>query len=140
MGIPVLTTWLGLDLLPDSHPLMIGRPGSVAPRGANFALQNADLLLSVGARLDMALTGYAHDRLARAARKVVVDIDPAEIRKLKTPIEEPIVSDAGAFLRELDRQLGERPAPGWQSWVERCRHGRRPTRWSFRSTDRGGTR
>ena len=121
MGIPVLTTWLGLDLLPESHPLMIGRPGSVAPRGANFALQNADLLLCVGARLDMALTGYAHDRLARAARKIVVDIDPAEIRKLRTPIEEPIVSDAGAFLRELDRQLDERPAPGWQSWVERCR-------------------
>jgi acetolactate synthase-1/2/3 large subunit len=120
IGIPVLTTWLGLDLLPDSHPLMIGRPGSVAPRGANFALQNADFLLSVGARLDMALTGYAHNRLARAARKVVVDIDPAEIRKLKTRIEEPIVSDAGAFLRQLDGQLGERPAPGWQSWVERC--------------------
>ena len=54
LGIPVLTTWLGLDLIPDAHPNCFGRPGSLAPRGANFTLQNADLLVTVGTRLDMA--------------------------------------------------------------------------------------
>ncbi|MGD0787156.1 MAG: thiamine pyrophosphate-binding protein, partial [Terracidiphilus sp.] len=84
LGVPVLTTWLGLDLIEDAHPLSFGRPGSLAPRGANFALQNSDLLLVVGSRLDMAMTAYAHDRMARGAVKIMVDIDPAEIRKMKT--------------------------------------------------------
>jgi len=77
LGIPVLATWLGFDLIPAAHPLSFGRPGSLAPRGANFTLQNSDLLLVVGSRLDMAMTAYAHERMARAAVKIMVDIDPA---------------------------------------------------------------
>src|SRR5207302_2061533 len=72
LHIPTLTTWLGLDLIPDDHPLCFGRPGSLAPRGANFTLQNADLLLAIGTRLDMAMTAYAPERLARGAKKVMV--------------------------------------------------------------------
>src|SRR5664280_1828328 len=94
LNIPVLTTWLGIDLLPESHNLFIGRPGSIAPRGANFALQNSDCLLIIGSRLDMALTGYAPDRFARAAKKIMVDIDPNEIGKIKTLIDMPICADA----------------------------------------------
>lgn len=119
LGAPVLTTWLGIDLLPDDHRLFAGRPGSIAPRGANFTLQNADLMLVIGARLDMALTGYAHDKLARGAVKAIVDIDEAEIRKMKTPIELPIVADAGDFLRELNRQLAAREPYHFDSWVGR---------------------
>jgi acetolactate synthase-1/2/3 large subunit len=89
LDVPVLTTWLGMDLLPDGHRLFAGRPGSIAPRGANFALQNADMMLVVGARLDMAFTGYAHDKLARGAIKAMVDIDEAEITKMRTPIHLP---------------------------------------------------
>jgi acetolactate synthase-1/2/3 large subunit len=118
--IPVLTTWLGLDLIPDDHPLFAGRPGSVAPRGANFALQNSDWLLGVGARFDMAMTGYAHDRLARAARKIVVDVDGAEIRKLKTPIDVPIEADAKAFFREALRQVESLPPRDRSAWIARC--------------------
>lgn len=121
LQIPVLTTWLGLDLLPDDHPLCFGRPGSLAPRGANFTLQNSDLLLIVGSRLDMAMTAYAHDRLARGAKKVMVDIDEAEIRKMKTPIHVPIVADAAAFLEELSRQAHNIDAHGWNEWIARCR-------------------
>ena len=117
LGIPVLTTWLGLDLIPDSHPLCFGRPGSLAPRGANFTLQNSDLLLVVGSRLDMAMTAYAHDRLACGAQKVMVDIDEAEIRKMKTPIHLPIVADAGDFLRELLAQSAGMDKQPWAEWV-----------------------
>jgi acetolactate synthase-1/2/3 large subunit len=120
LGIPVLTTWLGLDLIPDDHPLCFGRPGSLAPRGANFTLQNSDLLLVIGSRLDMAMTAYAHDRLARGAEKVMVDVDEAEIRKMKTPIRLPIVADAKAFLEELERQAKKVHSDGWKDWVARC--------------------
>jgi acetolactate synthase-1/2/3 large subunit len=121
LGIPVLTTWLGFDLIPDAHPLSFGRPGSLAPRGANFALQNSDLLLVVGSRLDMAMTGYAHDRLARGAVKIMVDIDPAEIRKMKTPIHLPIVADAKNFLEALKAQSSAVRSHGWQPWILKCR-------------------
>jgi acetolactate synthase-1/2/3 large subunit len=120
LEIPVLTTWLGLDLIYDDHPLCCGRPGSLAPRGANFTLQNSDLLIVVGSRLDMAMTAYAHDRLARGAKKVMVDIDEAEIRKMQTPIHLPIVADAGAFLTELSERCGEIISTPWKQWLQRC--------------------
>lgn len=125
LGIPVLTTWLGLDLIPQDHPLFAGRPGSVAPRGANFALQNSDLVLAVGARLDMALTAYAHENFARGARKVVVDIDRAEIGKLRMDIDVGAAADAGDFLRELLRQLEPASLHVPSSWVERCQDWKR---------------
>ncbi len=119
LGIPVLTTWLGLDLIPESHPLFAGRPGAIAPRGANFTLQNSDLLLSIGARLDMAMVGYAYDRLARAAKKIIVDIDPAEITKMKIPVELPVKADARAFIQEFLHQSGSiKPNPR-SAWLKR---------------------
>ena len=117
---PVLTTWLAMDLIGDAHPLFAGRPGSIAPRGANFALQNSDLLLTLGARLDMGLTGYAHDKLARKAVKVMVDIDEAEISKMKTSVLLPIIADVGVFLREFNRQLAHAELPSYLPWVQRC--------------------
>jgi acetolactate synthase I/II/III large subunit len=120
LQVPILTTWLAMDLIPETHALFAGRPGSIAPRGANYALQNSDLMMVIGARLDMALTGYAHDKLARQATKVMVDIDKAEIDKMNTPIHLPIVADAGAFIHELNRQLGGVTLPSFGLWVERC--------------------
>lgn len=87
LGIPVLTTWPAHDLVPDDHPLMFGRPGPVAPRGANFTLQNSDALVSVGARLDNVVTGYAPQHFARGARKLVVDIDAAEVARVAPTVE-----------------------------------------------------
>ena len=118
-GIPVLTTWLGMDQIPDDHPLYAGRPGSIAPRWANFALQNSDFLLAIGARLDMALTAYAHELFARGAMKVMVDIDPAEIQKMRMDIAFPVVADARDFLHCLEQQMALAPAlPSYAPWVE----------------------
>ena len=120
VNVPVLTTWLGMDLIEDEHPLYGGRPGSIAPRWANFALQNADFVLVIGARLDMAMTAYAHDRFARGAVKVMVDIDEAEIRKMRMEIAVPIVSDAGAFLKAANTVLDAGPAlPSYEAWISR---------------------
>ncbi|OYD94322.1 thiamine pyrophosphate-binding protein [Nostoc sp. 'Peltigera membranacea cyanobiont' 213] len=120
LGIPVLKTWLGLDLIADDHPLCFGKPGSMAPRGANFTLQNSDLLLSIGARLDMAMTGYAHDKLARAAKKIIVDIDLAEINKMKTTIHLPICADAKYFLQELLKQKEKIQHKDLSCWLGYC--------------------
>jgi acetolactate synthase I/II/III large subunit len=121
LSIPVLTTWLAIDLIPDAHPLNFGRPGSIAPRGANFTLQNSDLLIVIGSRLDMAMTGYSHDNFARHAAKVMVDIDETEIRKMRTEIRVPIVADARAFLREFRRQVHGATLPVYDGWLEHCR-------------------
>ena len=121
LAIPVLTTWLSHDLVHDEHPLLVGRPGPVAPRGANFALQNADFLLSIGARLDLVLTGYAPERFARAAKKVVVDVDPAELAKLGPIVELPIQADAKRFLRALLDGIGALSATDRSSWSLRCK-------------------
>jgi acetolactate synthase-1/2/3 large subunit len=120
LNIPVLTTWLGIDLLPESHNLFIGRPGSIAPRGANFALQNSDCLLIIGSRLDMGLTGYSHDKFARAAKKIMVDIDPNEIKKINTSIDMAICADAKAFIHTLLKKINKTKAKPSSSWLLRC--------------------
>ncbi len=119
--MPVLTSWLGMDLIADDHPLFMGRPGSLAPRGANFTLQNSDLLLVVGSRLDMAMTAYSHENFARGAKKIMVDVDIAEISKMKTPIALSICADACDFLMEFLRQLPNLPVKSWPTWTHRCR-------------------
>lgn len=120
LGIPVLSTWLAHDLIEEAHPLYVGRPGPVAPRGANFALQNSDFMLSIGARLDLVVTGYAPDNFARAARKVMVDVDPAELRKMGDTIHLPVLADACAFLEELLRQRSTLERVDRSDWLARC--------------------
>lgn len=118
-GVPVMPTWLAMDLIEDEHPLYGGRPGSIAPRWANFALQNCDLLLVLGSRLDMALTAYNHANFAPHAKKVVVDIDPAEIAKLQMPIEVPVVSDVKPFIESLAAAIAAEPLPDFSAWRSR---------------------
>ena len=120
LRIPVEATWCAADIISTEDPLFVGRPGSLAARGANFALQNCDFLLSVGARLDFAITGYAPDKFARAAHKVMVDIDPAEIGKLAPHIHTEVCADAGAFLREMLRQADSVQARDRHCWEQRC--------------------
>ena len=105
LGVPVLTTWPAHDMVPDDHPLMVGRPGPLAPRGANFTLQNSDWMLSIGARLDLVVTGYSPQNFARAASKIMVDIDAAEIRKLHGTIDVPVCADAKDFIEEMLLQI-----------------------------------
>jgi acetolactate synthase-1/2/3 large subunit len=120
LNIPLETTWLAIDLVADDHELFVGRPGNIAPRGANFAVQNCDFLLCIGARLDRVLTGYAPERFARAAHKVMVDIDPSELAKMDGSIHTPICVDAGAFMRELLRQAPAIKQKDTSSWRKRC--------------------
>jgi len=121
LGAPVLTTRLGVDIIPASHELCFGMPGSIAARGSNFTLQNSDCLLILGARLDMALIAYAPDKLARAAKKVMVNIDPAEIHKVSNIIDIPVCMDAGQFIREILEQSDRIKPRKHSDWNDRCR-------------------
>jgi acetolactate synthase-1/2/3 large subunit len=117
---PILTTWLGLDLVPDHDPLLAGRPGGIAPRGANFTLQNCDCFVSVGARLDPIVTAYAHEKFARGARKIVIDIDPSELAKLRFTVDCPVPAGLAEFFQEWERQASREVFPDWQPWRSRC--------------------
>ena len=125
LQIPVATTWNALDLLPWEHPLNAGRPGVVALRGGNFAVQNCDLLIAIGCRLDNIVTAYNPRGFARAAKKAVIDVDANEIGKLDMDIDLPITADADQFIAALAAQAAvqEIPAarPDPAPWIARCR-------------------
>lgn len=121
LEVPVLTTWRALDVLPQDYKFFFGRPGSVGQRGANFIQQNSDLIISVGARLDFGQTGYGHRNFARAAKKIIVDIDPAEIEKLhKMDIDTAIVADAKDFLTGFATQMSTVEKKNRSSWLGCC--------------------
>jgi acetolactate synthase-1/2/3 large subunit len=120
LGIPVLTTRLGVDLLPASDPLCFGVPGTLASRAANFTLQNCDFLLVVGARLDLNLVAYNLKDLARAATKVYVNIDAAEAERLAPFMNVTVCADAALFLEELAAAM-DSPLPHIDPWLNRCR-------------------
>lgn len=125
LGIPTLTTWIGADLLEYDHLYYFGRCGTVAPRGANFTVQNADLVLAIGCRMDFSITGFDRSQFAREAEIVVVDIDPAEIAKLGELPDERFVCDAGAFIESLLEQMPAGPLV-LDDWLARC------TQWKTR--------
>jgi acetolactate synthase-1/2/3 large subunit len=124
LNVPVGLTWLAMDLLDNDDPLVVGRPGTIASRAANFALQNADLVLVIGTRLDPPLMGWDPKQFARGAYKTVVDIDPAELRKLEGAIDNPICADARAFIELMIKQessaRGAKEAKNRTAWLQRC--------------------
>jgi acetolactate synthase-1/2/3 large subunit len=120
LGVPTVATWCAADLVPSDDATYVGRPGSVAARGANFALQNCDFLLAVGVRLDFAITGYAPQNLAREAHKIAVDIDGAELGKLHPYLQQPVCADARDFLTELLKQKSKIKPRSIQAWLDRC--------------------
>lgn len=102
LGVPVAPTWGAIDLFPSDDPMTIGSFGTHGTKHGNLAVQNADWILAAGTRLDTKATSTHASTFAPKARKFVVDIDAAELRKFaKLGLEvTAIESDAGAFLRE----------------------------------------
>lgn len=121
LNIPCLTTWRAMDFLAEDDPLYIGRPGAVGQRAANFAQQNADFILILGARLDLGQTGYNHKHFAPAAQKVMVDIDVSEINKLNMVINLAVPADAADFIRLLLEEKHLLALKARASWWACCR-------------------
>lgn len=119
LGIPCVFTWNASDLLAWDDPLYVGRPGVVAARAPNFAIQNCDCLISIGCRLDNVITAYNPKGFARNANKIVVDVDQNELDRHQMNICLPILSDAKAFLEAcLASDLCSRAE--WGDWREKC--------------------
>ncbi len=118
LGVPVLTTWNALDLLPFDHALCVGRPGAVAVRAPNLAVQNCDLLITIGARLDNVVTAYNPAQFARSAHKIIVDVDPNELAKHTLPDAETVEADACAFVEAL--LAAAPPRADRPAWLARC--------------------
>ena len=129
LGIPVLTSRRGADLVPDDHPYFFGRPGTYGQRIANFVIQNCDLLISIGSWLSIPLVGRNTKAFARAARKIVVNIDPNELEKPTLQPDLPIAMDGRQFIREclslLPTSRDSDDTPAYAPWIERCREWRR---------------
>lgn len=122
LGWPVLTTWKAADIVTDDHPLFFGRPGGTAQRYANIIQESADMVLAIGARLDLGQTGYRPDCFASKAHLVMVDIDEHEIAKMRPRLDQGIVANAAEFIPELliaikDRGEFEQPS----NWIQECR-------------------
>lgn len=120
LKIPVLTTWKAIDLMPDDHDLYFGRPGCIGQRGANFIQQNSDLIISIGARLDYGQIGYSHETFARNAKKVIVDVDIAELKKFKFRIDVEVNSCARKFISNFLKQIDKVKDVDRSTWIEHC--------------------
>ena len=103
--IPFLSTWNASDLIQSNHPLYFGRPGLFGNRVSNFAIQSCDLLIILGSRLSVPITGYQMKNFSPLSKKIFVDIDKKETikRKLKTNLS--IINDVGIFLNEINKKI-----------------------------------
>ena len=101
IGIPVQTTWNGIDLIDSNFKLYYGRPNTWGQRYANLIIQQADFIISVGSRLGLQQTGFNWKEFGKNAFKVMVDIDKDELTKGHPQIDIPINSDSTKFLKKL---------------------------------------
>lgn len=120
LRVPMALTWKALDFLDCDDPLNAGRPGSIATYSSNFAIQSADFILAIGARLDLGQLGYRHDSFGPRARLFVVDVDQNELAKFN--FSSPylgIWANAGDFVRQLSDSLESQGALLTDPWLER---------------------
>ena len=105
LNIPVVVGWNGPDIIPSDDPLYVGRPGGRGDRPGNLAVQNADLILSIGSRLNIRQVGYDFKSWARDAYVIVNDIDAEELRKPSVHCDLAVHADARQLLQCLLREL-----------------------------------
>lgn len=119
LGAAIAPGWNAQDVVDDDHPLYVGRPGTVGDRPGNFAVQNADLLLVLGCRLNIRQISYNYGSFARAAKKIMVDVDAAEIHKPTLSIDVPIHAELKQFLTVLLEELdGYQALPAHRAYVD----------------------
>ena len=132
LGVPVVTGWDSEACMPDDHPLYTGRGGGMGDRAGNFAIQNSDLVLSLGSRLSIRQVGYNYSTWARAAYTIVNDIDPEKLKKPSVHIDMAVHADVKDLLEQLERVLDEEYGNGQpvfaggaglpgMTWTDTCR-------------------
>lgn len=130
LGIPIVTGWNSTDAVWDEHPLYVGRAGGFGDRPGNFAVQNSDLVFSVGSRLSIRQVGYNYETWARAAYVIVNDIDPEELKKPSVHADMRVQADAKDLLETMEQVLDEEESlpvfkggegKNGMTWLENCR-------------------
>ncbi len=101
LQIPVVTAWNAHDVIWDTHPLYVGRPGTIGTRGGNFIVQNSDLFISLGCRMNIRQISYNYDNFAKNAYKIIVDIDAEELKKHTVHPDLAIHADVKDVLQSL---------------------------------------
>src|SRR3546814_13642307 len=119
LGIAVAPAWNAQDLVPDDHPLYVGRPGTVGDRSGNFAVQCSDLLLVLGCRLNIRQISYNYAGFAPDAKKIMVDVDAPELFKPTISIDMPIHADLRTFVPPMIKAPDGYEAPSAHTSEER---------------------
>ena len=119
-NLPVVTPIMGIDIISTSHNNYVGRIGIKGTRAGNFAMQNADLILSIGSRLAVPVVGHEYKLFAREARVIVVDIDPEEHKKKTIRIDKFINADAKIFIKRAQDHLGKQDFSAPKTWMDKC--------------------
>lgn len=120
LSVPLLTTWKMIDLIEYEHPLFFGMPGSMGNRGSNFILQNCDLLIILGSRLDSSLTAFNQPNFAPKAKKVMIDIDKNEIQKMTIELAISLAVDLKYFLSIFKSKTYMVKNIDRSSWLSYC--------------------
>ncbi|MEI8216411.1 MAG: thiamine pyrophosphate-binding protein [Eubacteriales bacterium] len=118
--IPIITTRLGIDIVESDNELYVGRPGNYGERAANFAIQNADLIIAIGSRLSTSSIGHDARQFGRNAKKIVVDIDIKELDKPGVCIDLKVNEDAKKFITGLSKIADETQWITDEKWVNIC--------------------
>ena len=127
LGVPVVTGMSSVDALESDHPYYVGRSGGTGTRPGNFALQNSDVLLSIGNRQGFAQTGFQYQDWARESYTILNDIDANELKKPSLHVSLPVCGDAGALIRGLLRGAkargasAQKPLFSGEDWRTQCR-------------------
>lgn len=126
LKIPVLTGFAGFDLVSPKNRYAAGKPGTIGQRAANFTLQNSDVLLIIGSRLNIRMIGFNYPSFARQAYKIMVDIDKAEMKKKTLKTDLSLNFDAKDFINEMIKQLKEGQVKlNINDWIEKVKHWQR---------------
>ena len=118
-NIPCAVSYLAVDYFEQDNPNYVGRLGIKGDRAGNFALQNSDLIISLGSRLSVCLTGFEYELFARESKLIVVDIDEDEHKKNTVNIDQLICSDVGDFLENIENKITPKTS---KDWPNKCIH------------------
>ncbi|MDC0621338.1 thiamine pyrophosphate-binding protein [Candidatus Pelagibacter sp.] len=125
LNLPILNTWSGLDAIHDSHKNFYGTIGVYGNRSANFVVQNADLVLNIGSRLDTRITGGKPETFARSAKIISVDIDKNELfKKRGLKNFDTFNCDISEFLIKFIKVLRKKKVnlSNKLLWINKCNH------------------
>jgi acetolactate synthase-1/2/3 large subunit len=125
LQVPAVVPLTAKDVIEEDHPAYMGVFGVAGQRRANFAVQNSDCLVAIGAGLNCQKVGFNIPGFAPKARKIIVDIDAAQLRHQVVRPDVAVEADAGEFLAEMLRQLEDKPYASPDEWLAACGRWRR---------------